>query len=104
MSIIPSRSPLAAPEDCCPIEPRDHTVPTLPAEQATLRVRRLLSGERDSALVVAERICRAITAVGRAEVDADLGDEAANLVTAYAALQTFIQALDPALVVPNLPD
>jgi hypothetical protein len=69
-----------------------------------LRVRRLFAMERDNAMAAADRIRRTVVRVGRGNVDTELGDDAAELVTAYAALKTFILALDPDAEVPDLPE
>jgi hypothetical protein len=72
-------------------------------QTAVLRIRRLLIQERDSALHTAERIRRTLELVGRGNVEAELGDEAADLANDYAALKAFILAVDPDADVPDLP-
>ena len=97
MPFIPSRTSGS-------IQSRTGGAPESPGEAATIRIRRLLVNERDSAMATADRICRTVTGVGRADLDTDLGADAADLVTVYAALKTFILTLDPDAEVPDLPE
>lgn len=81
---------------------RDPNAPITHTSAMTRRVRRLFAMERDNALAAAERIRRSIQAVGRSNIDTELGDDAAELITAYAALKAFILTLDPDAEVPDL--
>jgi len=73
-------------------------------EVALNRLRVLYSQERNMSLAAAERICNLVQNGGRAEIEAVLGAEAADLVTIYEALKAFILAIDATAVVPDLPE
>lgn len=77
---------------------------TSPGDVSSFQVRRMMTTHRDASLVVAQRIGRIVQRVGRTEVDASLGDEAADLVAAYEALRSFVLAIDPTADFPNLPE
>lgn len=82
----------------------DPNAPLTQSSAMAQRVRRLFALERDTALVTAERIRRTVQGVGRSNINTELGDDAAELTAAYAALKTFILALDPDAEVPDLPE
>lgn len=77
---------------------------TIRPSAATGQIRRFFTVELVHAEVTATRIREMVTGAGRVAVDGELDTEAADLVAAYSALKTFILALNPSAVVPDLPE
>lgn len=75
--------------------------PRSPQFQAN-RVRRMFSDHLEQAKLSAEQIRLLVSRSGLQALQAELGDDGAQLVPTYNALKTCILALDPDAEVPDL--
>jgi phage gp29-like protein len=81
-----------------------------PAQQASVseasatRIRRLIQQHRDATIVTAQRIHAMVRQAGRADLEAHMGEEFVELVTAYESMRAFILAVDPNAEYPSLPE
>lgn len=72
-------------------------------ELAANRIRFHFLRDLEASKAFAARIHKRVTKQGRAAVEAALGADGAELGPCYAALKTYILALEPGATVPDLP-
>lgn len=72
-------------------------------EAILVRLRQIFLQDRDAALAMAERIRYLVRNTGRAQLEAALGPDAAELQQVYDALKTYILTIDETATVEDLP-